>query len=199
MVRLDFSLKSSALLVMDCQYTIVNRLTPEDKARVLSNTEKSISAARRAGLRVIYLVVQFRPGYPEISERNLQFSQTKSSGTLNEIDAGTRICNELRPMPEDVIVVKRRISAFTGSDLEVVLRSQKIDTLFLAGVSTLGVIESTARQAFDMDYRVFVIRDCCADREPDLSQIALDRLLPRVSRVCTLDDFMASLVTDKPA
>ncbi len=193
MTELDINAKSSALLVMDCQVNIVNSLTPSERDKVLGNLTKAIGAARRAGVPVIYVVVQFREGYPEISPRNVLFSGIKEAARLLELDADTRICDEVRPEPGEVTVIKKRTGAFTGSDLEVVLRSRGIDTLVLTGVSSLGVVESTARFAFDMDYRLFVLGDCCSDREPETNEIAITRLLPRVSTVCSTDDFIAAL------
>ena len=192
-MKLDLNPRSAALLVMDCQVNIVNSLIPSEKNKVLSNVTRASDAARKAGIPVIYVVVQFREGYPEVSPRNTSFSAAKQAGRLRETDPDSRICDEIRPQPGEVVVTKKRIGAFTGSDLEVVLRSKNIDTLVLTGVSSLGVVESTARFAFDMDYRLFVIGDCCADRDPELNQIAVTRLLPRITTVCSTDDFIASL------
>ena len=193
MPEIHINAKISALLVMDCQINILNSLTPSEKSKVLGNLKKAIAAARSAGISIIYVIVQFREGYPEISPRNMFFCSLKEAGRLRELDPDTEICHEIRPQPGEVVVIKKRTSAFTGSDLEVVLRSRGIDTLALTGVSTLGVVESTARFAFDMDYRVFVIGDCCSDRDTEASEIALKRFLPRISTVCSTDDFIAAI------
>lgn len=193
MAKLEIDPKSSALLVMDCQVNIVSSLVPSEREKVLTNLAKAIGAARRAGIPVIYVVVQFREGYPEISPRNILFSGIKEAGRLQEAAPDARICEEIGPQPGEVIVTKKRISAFTGSDLEVVLRSKGIDTLVLTGVSSLGVVESTARFAFDQDYRLFVLGDCCSDRDPEANEIAITRLLPRITTVCSAEDFVAAV------
>ena len=193
MAKLDINTKSTALLVMDCQVNIVNSLPPPEKAKVLRNLTKAIAAARQASIPVIYVAVQFRKGYPEISSRNPLFSTIREAGRLQEAAPDTAICEEIRPQPSEIVVTKKRISAFTGSDLEVVLRSRNIDTLVLTGVSSLGVVESTARFAFDMDYRLLVLGDCCSDRDPESNEIALTRLLPRISTVSPTDDFIAAI------
>jgi len=77
-----------------------------------------------------------------------------------------------------VIVVNKRHSAFTGSDLDIILRSNNIDTLILSGMSTSGVVESTARQAFEMDYEIFVLSDCCTDRIEGVHEAALKYMMP---------------------
>ncbi|MDP2728005.1 MAG: cysteine hydrolase, partial [Dehalococcoidia bacterium] len=193
MAQLDVTRKTTALLVMDCQEGIVGALAPSEREKVLTNLSRAITGARKAGIPIIYVVVQFREGYPEISERNINFRSIKESGRLREGAADAKICRELSPQPGDVVVTKKRISAFTGSDLEAVLRSKGIDTLVLTGVSSLGVVESTARFAFDMDYGIYVLGDCCSDSDPEANDIAVKRLLPRISTVCSADDFIAGI------
>ena len=63
-------------------------------------------------------------------------------------------------------MVKHRVSPFVGTDLETLLRANGVDTLVLAGVHTSGVVLSTVRHAGDLDYRLVVIRHCCADPVP---------------------------------
>ena len=193
MVKLDINNKSCALLVMDVQVTMVNSLAPSEREKVLSNLIKAIRAARIAGISVIYVTAAFRKGHPEIPTRNVRLSKIKENGRLQEGAADTEICHDIRPQPEDIIVIKKRISAFVGSDLEVVLRSKNIDTLVLTGVSSLGVVESTARSAFDLDYRLFVLGDCCSDRDSEANDLAIKHFLPWLSTVCTTDDFVNAI------
>jgi isochorismate hydrolase len=63
------------------------------------------------------------------------------------------------PAPAEPIVIKRRVSAFAGSDLDLLLRARDIDTLVLTGIAPNGVVLSTLRQAADLDYRLIVLSD----------------------------------------
>ena len=191
MKKLDIMPKATALLVMDCHVMTVNDLTPseEEKRKFLANLRRAIAAARKVGMTIIYVVVGFREGYPEISDRNVMFLGIKERGRLREGDASNQICPEISPQAGDIIVNKKRMSAFTGSDLEVVLRSKGIDTMVLTGLWSLGVIESTARAAFDMDYRVIVLSDACTDRTVEAHEIAMQEVLPRTSAVYSVADF----------
>ena len=191
MKKLDIMPKATALLVMDCHVMTVNDLTPseEEKRKFLANLRRAIAAARKVGMTIIYVVVGFREGYPEISDRNVMFRGIKERGRLREGDASNQICPEISPQAGDIIVNKKRMSAFTGSDLEVVLRSKGIDTMVLTGLWSLGVIESTARAAFDMDYRVIVLSDACTDRTVEAHEIAMQEVLPRTSAVYSVADF----------
>jgi len=189
--------RASALLVMDCQVNILNKLPPEEKANVLGNLAKVIRAARKRAVPVIYVIAQFRRGYPEVSSKSSFFNTLKQNKVMMEGNPEVEICSEIRPEPEEVILAKKRLSAFTGSELEIILRSQNIDTLVLSGVGTLGVVESTARHAYDLDYRIFVLEDCCADKAAGAHEAALRWVLPRISTVCTSDDFITAVAENE--
>jgi nicotinamidase-related amidase len=92
-----------------------------------------------------------------------------------------------------VTVRKLRVSAFTGSDLEVVLRAQGIEHLVLAGIATSGVVLSTARAAADLDYRLTVLSDGCLDADPEVHRVLLEKVFPRQAEVATIADWAASL------
>jgi nicotinamidase-related amidase len=90
-------------------------------------------------------------------------------------------------------VVKRRVSAFSGSDLDVVLRANAISTLVLAGIATSGVVLSTLREAADRDFGLVVLSDACADRDPEVHRVLLEKVFPRQADVLTVDAWTASL------
>ncbi len=75
--------KSTALLLMDFQNVIVDNFAADKKA-LLANTNRLLRAAREASLLIVYVVVGFRPGFPEISPRNKQFNGVKESGMLTK-------------------------------------------------------------------------------------------------------------------
>ena len=77
-----------------------------------------------------------------------------------------------------------------GTDLEMILRAKDIDTLVLFGISTSGVVLSTLLDAADADYRLFVIKDCCADRDPDVHACLTDKILARQATVLSSKDFL---------
>ena len=91
--KLQLDPKTSALLIMDFQTAIVDgpRFTAATaKESLLARTASLIEAARKAGMKVIYIVVGFRPGYPEVSPRNQSFSAIRESGRFAAGSAGTR-------------------------------------------------------------------------------------------------------------
>lgn len=169
----------TALLVMDVQEEIVARVG--DDTTLLERLHTAIEAARANGILVIYVKVEFRPGYPEINLRNQTFSRLAESGGLS--GAGARLHPAIEPQPGDLEVIKKRVSAFAGSDLEVILRSNDIRHLVLTGIATSGVVLSTLRQAADLDYELTVLKDGCADADPEVHRVLLEKLFPRQANV----------------
>ena len=193
MANLEIRPKTTALLVMDVQEAMVGSIVPQEREKLSTNLPRAIKAARTAKIPIIYVVAKFRKGFPEISERNNFFKSVKESNRLSEDSPDSKICQEFTPEPGDIVVAKKRFSAFSGSDLEVILRGLEVDTLILTGISTLGVVESTARFAFDMDYRIIVLGDCCSDRVQEAHEIALKWILPRISTVASVSDFESAI------
>lgn len=170
--------KNSALLVMDFQTTILNNFLPQDRAEdVIRNTSSLISATRAAGIPIIYVSVEFREGYPEVSQNNIIFSSIKDNGILITNSESSAIHDDIFPQENEIVIIKRRVGAFSFTELEMVLRTQGIETLILAGVTTSGVILSTVSQAFDLDYRLVIASDCCADPDHDTHVFLLEKIL----------------------
>jgi nicotinamidase-related amidase len=182
---------STALLVMDVQGDIVERFA--DDAAYLSGLASAIAAARGAGIAVIYVTVGFRPGHPEVSARNKSFRAVAGTGRYIEGGDSTRVHPAVAPARGEVTVTKRRVSAFTGSDLEVVLRAGGITHLVLTGIATGGVVLSTLRQAADLDYELTVLSDGCLDADPEVHRVLTERVFPRQADVVTVAEWMAKL------
>jgi nicotinamidase-related amidase len=184
--------KTTALLAMDFQNFIVDR-QGDEKDALLTRAQNLLAAAREAGVLVIYVAVSFRPGYPEISPDNAMFSGIKNAGILAEGEDGAEIHATVAPHKGDLVVTKRRVSVFAGSDLDVLLRANGIKTLVLTGIATSGVVLSTLREAADKDYRLVVVRDCCADHDEEVQRVLLDKVFPRQAKVVDAAALIAAL------
>jgi len=180
-------MQSTALLVMDIQNGIVDRVGEQAEA-LLATLDRCVNQARRAEVPVIYVRVAFRDGAPEISTRNKVFAPARS-GTLGESDPSTQIHPSVAPEPGDIVVTKRRVSAFSGSDLDAVLRALDVDSLVLTGIATSGVVLSTLRQAADLDFGLTVLSDGCADADPEVHRVLLEKVFPRQAFVVTADEW----------
>jgi len=183
---------TSALLVMDVQQGIVARYG-EEAAALLERLASAVTAARTAGVAVIYVRVAFRPGFPEVSSNNRTFATLSTSGNFGDDDPETRIHPAIAPRPGDVVVVKKRISAFAGSDLELILRAKRIDTLVLTGIATSGVVLSTLREAADRDYRLVVLADGCADGDAEVHRVLTEKVFPRQAEISSVAEWRANI------
>ena len=185
---------TTALLVMDFQVdTLTKFMTAAQSADAIACVPGLITTARNAGMMVIHVVVAFRPGHPEVSHRNTVFSRLKANGMMVTGSEGAAIHPAAAAREGEPIVVKHRVSPFVGTDLETLLRSNSIDTLVLTGVHTSGVVLSTVRQAFDLDYRLVVVRDCCADPDAGVHAMLLDIVFPKQATVVTTADIANAL------
>ncbi len=179
------------LVLMDLQNGIVERV---GGAELLANARRALDAARAHGIPVVFVRVAFREGYPEVAPSNLAFGAIASRGdSMTEAHDATQLHATLERRPEEPIVTKRRISAFSGSDLDVILRGAQADSLILGGVSTSGVVLSTIRQAADLDYRLTVLADVVADADPEVHDVLMQKVFPRQAAVTTADAWIASL------
>jgi nicotinamidase-related amidase len=189
----------TALLAMDCQTGLVSVYAkPQDD--FLSRAAGVLRAARAAGILVIQVQVGFRPGLPEMSSHNKLLGAIKASKPHQLFFQGSSgaIHLTLGPEPADIILTKHRVSAFVGTDLEMLLRANEIETIVLFGIATSGVVLSTLLQASDADYRLVVIADCCADRDIELHAALLERLFPTRAEVITAQDFVTMLPPAAP-
>ena len=180
-------MQNTALLVMDMQPAILQRLP--DSSGVITAVTKAIAKARDNKIPVIYVRVGFRAGTPEISMNNKTFGEGKERFTSMSPDEFLKIEPAIIPQEKDIIVTKRRVSAFTGSDLEVILRSQNIQHIILTGVATSGVVLSTLREAADKDYRITVLSDCCADADAEVHRVLATKVFPRQADVFTIEEW----------
>lgn len=179
--------QNTALLVLDMQVGILGMLPAA--ATVISKVAKAIANARNKKIPVIYVTLGFRPGLPEISMNNKGFSAGKERFAHVNMDEFTKVHPDIAPLAGEVTVMKRRVSAFTGSDLEVVLRAFGIRHLVITGISTSGVVLSTLREAADKDYRITVLADCCADRDEEVHRVLTTKVFAHQAEVLEVEEW----------
>lgn len=177
---------------MDCQNGIVSIYTKGEKDGFVARAAGVLNHARASRMTVIHVKVDFRPGLPEISSQNQLFGAIKNSPQHQSLfqEPLGNIHPALAPTEDEVVIVKHRVSAFTGTDLAMILRANNIDTLVLFGIATSGVVLSTLLEASDADFRVAVIKDCCADLDADLHEALLAKLFPSRATVLSATDFI---------
>jgi len=182
---------STALLVMDMQEDVFAMVGAQGPA-LLARAAEAIATARAAHAQVIYVCLHFRPGYPEISAHNATFSGLAKMGKFTG-PLGADIPAAIAPEDGDLVVGKHRVSAFSGNDLEMILRAKGITKLACMGIATSGIVLSTIRHAMDLDYQLVVVRDCCADRDEEVHRVLCDKVFARQAKVVDAAELATAL------
>ena len=201
-MALEIDKRHTALLVMDLENDIIHpdgafkdfgfaKMVADNN--ILGKTNELLAAARGAGVKVIYVSVKFRPGYPERPANAGLWEAIHEANALVEGTWGAQIHDDVAPQEGEVVVTKKGASAFTASDLDQILRTSHIGTLILSGVATNFVVESTARQASDLGFNTIVVGDCCASMSQEAHDAALNTALPFLATITNLEEVVAAL------
>ena len=187
------NISSTALIIADFYKDMMGTIPHSIERNVLGNTQKLQKAARQSGMLICYSATVFRPGYIEISDRNKTFSQRKNSGQPAVSDPIEVIHPGVSPIDGEVVVGKHRVNALYGTDLDMTLRANQINTIIILGYATSGVVLSTTRFAADSDYSIIIVEDCCADTDPEVHNFLMEKIFPRQADVVTSIDMIKAL------
>ena len=179
--------QSMALLVMDMQQGILKNY-PAARG-TLANIKQVLDAARKKNVLVLYIRLGLRPGLPEVNVNNKMIAGLRDRLGNNSVEEWMQIEEGIAPTENEIIVNKKRVSAFSGSDLEVLLRSNGIQHIVLCGVATSGVVLSTLREAADKDYKITVLSDCCMDADEEVHRVLTTKVFPRQADVVTCEEW----------
>ena len=186
--------RRTALIAYD-----VNRrqLTPADAARreamrpVLEAWVRLIGAARASGVPVIYTTPVSRADGADVVLLPTDLSARTGVPSLTNTMEGTPDAGfpeEIAPRPEDYVFLKRRPSAFYGTGVAELLRMLRRDTILIAGGATNRGVETSVREAFNMDLQVIVVRDCCWSGDREAHEYSLNKAMAMFARVRTLPE-----------
>lgn len=135
-----------------------------DQVELIHSNRRLIEAARSANIPVIFTRTVRKVGEAKYLKHfmPLMGQRVRTYGVESFIEGtwGNEIVDELKPLPTDHIIDKKRRSAFFNTSLDLILRSLGITTLVVTGIGTPGCVESTVRAAFDLDYYVVVPKEC---------------------------------------
>ncbi|MEM6624485.1 MAG: isochorismatase family cysteine hydrolase [Pseudomonadota bacterium] len=151
-------------------------------AACIGPTARCISAARAAGMPVVYTRQGYRPDLADLPAwKRIKVERYGSvigqPGPLGRVlirgEAGFEIVPELAPAPGDIVVDKTANGAFTGTDFDTVLRAAGIRALAFTGVTIDVCVHTTMREANDRGYQSVLISDACGAIDPGLHAWAL--------------------------
>ncbi|KAI7247090.1 hypothetical protein KC345_g11996 [Hortaea werneckii] len=121
------------------------------------------------------------------------FGRSSGSSGITAEHPLMQIHDSLQPQPGEPFVGKYRVSGFSGSELEALLKSRGIDRLILSGIATGGVVLSTLREAADKDYGLTVLSDACLDSDPEVHRVLTEKVFPMQADVLTVEAWANTL------
>ncbi|KAJ6546874.1 isochorismatase hydrolase [Mycena capillaripes] len=166
----------TALVFLDYQVGILARVEQTKLAQFLLRVSAAAGAARAANYPVIYVTVEFRPKHPEISALSFASTRVKASGGFVAGDASVAVHPDVAPQEGDIAVIKRRVSAFAGSDFDAVLRGLGVDTL-----------------AADLDFKLTVLEDLCFDMDEEVHRVLVEKVFPRQATVMSSEQWITEV------
>ena len=193
MADINLDKGKTMLLMADFSTSGIGQNPVAQERQTLERAREVLDAARHAGVFVGYCISHFRPGFPEVSDRSTTRAARRDSGEVLPADPAALIHPSVKPQEGEPVIAKHRTSAFSGSAFEMILRAHNIETLILMGHATSGVILSTVRLAADLDYHLIVVEDGCADRDPEVHRLLMEKVFPRQGTVVSSQDMVAAL------
>jgi nicotinamidase-related amidase len=191
----------SAVLTMEIQRGVVGDLTafPQlaeaaERAGVVPNTGRVLTAARSLGVPVIHCTAEFRADRAG-STVNCQLiaAMVRNPDHLLVGTPPTELCDGLGPEPSDMVCARLHgVSPFSGTSLDTWLRSLRVDTVVATGVSVnLGVL-GLAIEACNLGYQVVVPRDTVAGIPAAYADAVLDNTFPLIATLTTTDELLSA-------
>lgn len=194
----ETSNSSSALVLVD----FINEIVEQDgklagkgyydfrRSRSADTTVSGLIAkARSHSVKVIHVRVGFSASYVEHPGDSPLFGAAKKFGALTLGGWGTEFASFSTPLPEEKCITKHRVSAFYGTELDLILKCLQVKQIVLAGCATDLAVQSAARDAHDRDYKVVVCEDACiaANMADHDSSISLLRKICTVARCSEIE------------
>ncbi|NJD58378.1 MAG: hypothetical protein C3F13_09145 [Anaerolineales bacterium] len=189
--KMELNAARSALLVIDMQNFFLDPASPSFTCggqAILPNLKTLIQAYRKANLPVIYTR---HVHHPDLLDAGIM--RWWWPGMCREGYPESEVHPDLAPQPGEKQVLKHRYSSFYNTDLETILRVMKVEDLVISGIMTNMCCESTARDAYFRDYRVFFLADGTGSITEEMHLASLLNLAFGFAWVTSVDSLLAQL------
>ena len=189
----------TAFIAYDACWRALTPADPERRRRmrpVLDAFIRIVGACRALHVPIIYTTPVSRADGADVVLLPTDLSAESGVPSLTNCVEGTRDAgfpDEIAPQPEDYVFLKRRPSAFYGTGVADLLRMLRRDTILIGGGATNRGVETSVREAFSMDLRAIVVRECCWSGDAAAHAYSLDKAMKMYGRVRTLDQALAML------
>lgn len=161
----------------------------------LGNSRKVMDAAREAGATIIHVPIMFEPGHQAIAKSPYGILAGIKEGELfKEGEWGAEICDLMKPSPNDIICKgKSGLCGFQSTNLDFLLRQNDVKNVVLGGFLTNCCIESSMRTGYELGYKVYTMKDCCAATSVAAQDAAYEHTFGMFSIPTTSTDIMNAL------
>ena len=177
------------LIVIDMLNDFLSDWEPAPRERLVRNVNELATIMRSAACPVIWVRQEFEPdlhdAFPEMRAKGVRIT---IKGT-----AGCQILSDLTLSPTDRVLVKKRYSAFFGTDLDTILQQLNPDAIILAGINTHACIRTTAIDAYQRDFPVILAADCVDSYDQEHHDISIRYMKDKLASVLTNEEIGAAL------
>jgi nicotinamidase-related amidase len=181
--------QKTALLTLDLQKGVFG-LVPGSE-RVMTMAAKAVAFARQNQFRIIHVGLAFSEGHPEIPDVEFPWLRLKQNNLFVKGTPSVEFHGDIFH-PDDLVIYKQRVGAFSDNHLELVLRSRRVEHLVVFGIATSGIVLSTLSRAFDLDFRSVVLKDACFDSDQEVHRVLTEKVFPVKAWVAATDEFIAA-------
>ena len=180
--------KKTALLTLDCQKGIFGFVPGADA--IIPHAAKAVEFARQQPFQIIHVGLGFSEGHPEISDVESPFKRVMQNNLFVKGTPSAEFHSAIA-RPGELVVHKQRVGAFSENQLHLILRTRGIENLVFFGISTSGIVLSTLRRAFDLDYRCVVLKDACFDADEEVHRVLTEKIFKAQATVVKVDELIA--------
>lgn len=161
----------------------------------LGNSRKIMDAAREAGAIIVHVPIVFEPGHSAIAKKPYGILAGIKDGELfKEGEWGAEICDLMKPADSDIICKgKTGLCGFQSTNLDFLLRQNDVKNVVLGGYLTNCCVESSMRSAYELGYKVYTMKDCCAATSVAAQEAAYEHTFGMFSFPTTSKDIIEAL------
>ena len=188
--------KKSALLLINMQKHSL--FCAGADCDIVRNCKKAVEFAHKNKIPVFYAKTVMREDLSDrvfwISDSTLERDALYNAPAFIEGSTEAEFIDGIKPEARDYVIVKRRMSAFTGTELSLLLKALNADTLLVGGISSSFELEATALAARDMGYNTVFLTDCIALNTSGFKEFMEKHFFPFMGRCMTFEKAKAKII-----
>ena len=160
----------------------------------IRNLNRTLQAARKKGMKIIFTSMSFSNDYREMGERPYGIlAAVKESAAFKRGSWGADIAESIDVEKDDIVIQKSTMCAFKQTELKEVLAKTGVETIVFGGLVTDLCLETSMRSAYDMGYEVISLVDCMASLNQTTHENSVAENFPLFSKPTMHSAFIAEL------